>query len=255
MAFQEEIRLHECEALPKGWKRQEVLRRNGLTSGKSDIYYISPSGKKFRSKPQLARYLGDSVDLSTFDYRTGKINPMLERKCKKTKGTLFDYSRGIHNDASLVPPIRQTASIFKQPVTVVKTQRGGRTKEDLKQISSDKPKQVFWEKRLQGLQAFDVQTEVIRTVELPRVLKGIGPNVEDQTVLQIVGTAFFMLTRSQRLKAQKPKFNERNEAVFLELTEMMLCDISLKRIKFNAKDDGKKAYKLLCNKFLGDLEA
>lgn len=33
----------------------------------------SPSGKKFRSKPQLARYLGGSMDLSTFDFRTGKM--------------------------------------------------------------------------------------------------------------------------------------------------------------------------------------
>lgn len=32
------------------------------------------------------------------------------------------YNRTMRNDASLVPPIRQTASIFKQPVTVYKTQ-------------------------------------------------------------------------------------------------------------------------------------
>lgn len=51
----------------------------------------SPSGKKFRSKPQLTRYLGDSVDLSSFDFRTGKVNPMLARKNKKPRGTLFDY--------------------------------------------------------------------------------------------------------------------------------------------------------------------
>lgn len=33
----------------------------------------SPTGKKFRSKPQLARYLGNSMDLSSFDFRTGKM--------------------------------------------------------------------------------------------------------------------------------------------------------------------------------------
>lgn len=37
------------------------------------LYVRSPSGKKFRSKPQLARYLGGSMDLSTFDFRTGKM--------------------------------------------------------------------------------------------------------------------------------------------------------------------------------------
>lgn len=44
---------------------------------------------------------------------------------------------------------------------------------------------LFWEKRLQGLQAFDAQTEVLRNVDLPAALQGVGPNVEDQTVLQV----------------------------------------------------------------------
>lgn len=47
-----------------------------------------------------------------------------------------------------MPPIRQTASIFKQPVTVIKTQEG-KVKSDLKHGSQEKPKQLFWEKRLE----------------------------------------------------------------------------------------------------------
>ena len=30
----------------------------------------------------------------------------------------YDFTKSLRNDANLVPPIRQTASIFKQPVTV-----------------------------------------------------------------------------------------------------------------------------------------
>lgn len=45
----------------------------------------SPTGKKFRSKPQLARYLGNSMDLSTFDFRTGK---MLISKLNKNRQRL-----------------------------------------------------------------------------------------------------------------------------------------------------------------------
>lgn len=48
----------------------------------------------------------------------------------------------MRNDASLVPPIRQTASIFKQPVTVIKTQPSSRVKLDMKHGIQDKPKQV-----------------------------------------------------------------------------------------------------------------
>lgn len=47
--------------------------------------YVSPSGKKFRSKPQLARYLGNQMDLSSFDFRTGK---MLMSKLNKNRQRL-----------------------------------------------------------------------------------------------------------------------------------------------------------------------
>jgi methyl-CpG-binding domain protein 2 len=56
--------------------------------------------------------------------------------------------RTVRSDASLVPPIRQTASIFKQPVTLIKNQEG-KVKSDPKQGTQEKPKQLFWEKRLE----------------------------------------------------------------------------------------------------------
>lgn len=61
---------------------------------------------------------------------------------------ILNSFRNIRSDASLVPPIRQTASIFKQPVTVIKTQEG-KVKSDLKHGAQEKPKQLFWEKRLE----------------------------------------------------------------------------------------------------------
>ena len=56
--------------------------------------------------------------------------------------SLFGDSRGVKNDVSLIPPIRQTASIFKQPVTVIKTQPNSKVKTDLKHGIQEKPKQV-----------------------------------------------------------------------------------------------------------------
>ena len=59
----------------QGWIREEVPRSaGGISSRKSDVYYISPSGKKVRSKPELLKILGEHYDLSTFDYFTGKMN-------------------------------------------------------------------------------------------------------------------------------------------------------------------------------------
>lgn len=54
---------------------------------------------------------------------------------------LFIFSRGIRSEGALVPPIRQTASIFKQPVTVHKNQEG-KVKTDFKHGRQEKPRQV-----------------------------------------------------------------------------------------------------------------
>ncbi|XP_076039829.1 methyl-CpG-binding domain protein 2 isoform X1 [Oratosquilla oratoria] len=227
MSVQIEKRRFDCSALPKGWKREEVLRKTGLTSGKVDVYYYSPSGKKFRSKPQLARYLGDTVDLSSFDYRTGKLNPMLLRKNKRPKGTQFDYSRGMRNDASLVPPIRQTASIFKQPVTVIKTQPTSKVKSDCKHGTQDKPKQVFWEKRLQGLQAYDIEAEALRFVELPSALKAIGPSIADDTVLQSLATALHLVNGPIVGQTGPKQSLKDNPAVFLNPEQPLVAALNI----------------------------
>ncbi|XP_071277398.1 methyl-CpG-binding protein 2-like [Agelaius tricolor] len=102
----------DCPALPPGWKKEEVIRKSGLSAGKSDVYYFSPSGKKFRSKPQLARYLGNSVDLSSFDFRTGKMMPSkLQKNKQKLRSDALNPNKG-KPDLNTTLPIRQTASIF-----------------------------------------------------------------------------------------------------------------------------------------------
>eukprot|EP00063_Salmo_salar_P026993 XP_014001828.1 PREDICTED: methyl-CpG-binding domain protein 2-like [Salmo salar] len=73
----------DCPCLPPGWKKEEVIRKSGLSAGKTDVYYYSPKGKKFRSKPQLSRYLGNAVDLGCFDFRTGKMMPGKMQKNKQ----------------------------------------------------------------------------------------------------------------------------------------------------------------------------
>lgn len=62
----------------------------------------SPSGKKFRSKPQLARYLGNQMDLSSFDFRTGK---MLMSKLNKNRQRLR-YDNNNQNKVSVSGPWR-----------------------------------------------------------------------------------------------------------------------------------------------------
>lgn len=130
------------------------------------------------------------------------------------KQQTIDYSRPPKPDASLVPPIRQTASIFKQPVTLYKTNQESVVKNDLKpNVCHDKPKQLFWEKRLevliklkckemftkflhfitlQKLTACASDGEEFKQIDLEGCLKPVGPFISEMTVLQSVATALHL---------------------------------------------------------------
>uniref|UniRef100_A0A1A9VPJ9 MBD domain-containing protein n=1 Tax=Glossina austeni TaxID=7395 RepID=A0A1A9VPJ9_GLOAU len=268
----------DCNALPKGWQREEVLRKSGISAGKVDVYYYSPTGKRIDTKPQLSRHLGDAIDISSFDFQKGKfihhlplpsisvyrcsavsgtgcvnssstttsigasggpltITPQaassnsLKRKhktatqppagaspqhstllgsCTVTVPTAavpaaassnvnirqqqqLEFSRALRSDASLVPPIRQTASIFKQPVTVVRNHENNKVKHDTKHGAQEKPKQLFWEKRLERMRACHASGEELDDIVLPKNLKALGPNVHEQTVMQSLATALHVL--------------------------------------------------------------
>src|SRR5579885_104214 len=86
-----ERKRYECPALPKGWIREELIRRTGLSAGKADVVYYAPNGKKIKSKPQLSRLLGDTFDLSGFDFQTGKVNSLLLRNKNRKPKVQIDY--------------------------------------------------------------------------------------------------------------------------------------------------------------------
>ncbi|CAN8177889.1 unnamed protein product [Coccothraustes coccothraustes] len=75
----------ECPALGPGWQRREAFRKSGATSGRSDTYYRSPTGQKFRSKIELRRFLGPGHDLSNFDFKSGLQRPGPTRTRKSPK--------------------------------------------------------------------------------------------------------------------------------------------------------------------------
>lgn len=98
----------------------------------SDIHYVlvlvphSPDGKKFRSKPQIERYLGGSCDLNLFDFSsregTGETRRRTARE-RSVKPKVYtprsNYSE--ERPLSLHPlrpsgPIRRTCGVIKLPV-------------------------------------------------------------------------------------------------------------------------------------------
>jgi len=187
-----EVKRVDCVGLPHGWTKEEVIRKSGLSAGKTDVYYYSPEGRKIRSKPELVREVGNQVDLSCFDFRLGKVNLSAIRKSKRLKGTTYDYARGIRHDANLVLPIRQTASIFKQPVTVVRTRPESKTRTDLKHGPQEQPRQLFWEKRLQSLQACDITENEFQQLDLPKNIQAAGPDLTTENLLASIAAALHM---------------------------------------------------------------
>ncbi|XP_071011316.1 methyl-CpG-binding domain protein 2-like [Oncorhynchus clarkii lewisi] len=209
----------DCPSLPPGWKKEEVIRKSGLSAGKSDVYYYSPKGKKFRSKPQLSRYLGNTVDLGCFDFRTGKMMP---GKMQKNKQRLRNENLTINKgkpDLNTGLPIRQTASIFKQPVTKVVNHPSNKVKTDL-QRATEQPRQLFWEKRLKGLSASDITEVVLRSMELPKGLTSLGPDTSDETLLSAISSALHM--SSSPITGQTTSAVEKNPAIWLN-TSQPLC--------------------------------
>ncbi|NWQ82317.1 MBD2 protein, partial [Columbina picui] len=73
-------------------------------------------------------------------------------------------------DLNTTLPIRQTASIFKQPVTKVTNHPSNKVRSDPQRVT-EQPRQLFWEKRLQGLSASDVSEQIIKSMELPKGLQ------------------------------------------------------------------------------------
>ncbi|KAI8129506.1 hypothetical protein FF38_01220 [Lucilia cuprina] len=332
----------DCNALPKGWQREEVLRKSGISAGKVDVYYYSPTGKRIDSKPQLARHLGDAIDISSFDFQKGKfiqhlpppsislyrclpattsvvsssssgggtggstgsstsmtvagsatlptlgggitiipshhpsVGHSLKRKHRMgsqasalsssssiashhnllsscttmttttttstnlpLKQQQLEFSRAMRTDVSLVPPIRQTASIFKQPVTVIRNHENSKTKNDTKQGAQqqDKPKQLFWEKRLECMRACHATGEQFDDIVLPKSLKPLGPNVHEQTVMQSLATALHVLnTPVTGQTATKTEF-QKNATAFINPDQPLMQGILISEDDIRRQED------------------
>ncbi|XP_056642176.1 methyl-CpG-binding domain protein 2 [Diorhabda carinulata] len=136
------------------------------------------------------------------------------------------YGRGVRNDGSLVPPIRQTASIFKQPVTVYKLQES-KVKNDYKNGNQEKPKQLIWEKRLEGLRACDMDGFEFEAMELPKGLKPVGPNVTEDTIIQSVATALHVSSQPVTGQTSTKVLLEKNPGVFLDPKQPLVHAVNI----------------------------
>lgn len=239
----------DTQALPRGWRREEFSRPKGLSNGKYKVHYVNETGQRFKNKCMLARFIGGEVDLTPFDWRTGKIDPFLKRKVERMMKIResADVNRRLRNDHTIKPPLRQTVSNFKLPVTIYRIQpkeaapvvapansvMTRHVQDKIKQANNHeqqraalaaaearannlKPRQIFWEKRLQGLSASINDIENIEKFYLPRNIKPLIPDyIADDSVVRAIVASLHDRNVVTGQTAPKSEVNK-NPAIFMD---------------------------------------
>ncbi|KAF6095341.1 methyl-CpG binding domain protein 3 [Phyllostomus discolor] len=159
------------------------------------------------------------MDLGAFDFRTGKM--LMSKMNKSRQRVRYDSSNQVKGkpDLNTALPVRQTASIFKQPVTKITNHPSNKVKSD-PQKAVEQPRQLFWEKKLSGLNAFDIAEELVKTMDLPKGLQGVGPGCTDETLLSAIASALH--TSTMPITGQLSAAVEKNPGVWLN-TAQPLC--------------------------------
>ena len=162
-----------------------------------NVFFLnSPDGKKIRSKPQLEKHLPD-LDLGNFDFRSGTY-------CRRSKRKQGDKDQSFWRDLNggIIPaPVRQSnKSLSTQKVTyyppsmVVAGPKEKKRKHDNAvntKTDKDKPKQLFWEKRLQGIQVRSMDENVIKCFQLPSQIKSVGPSINQKSLMHSLVTNLY----------------------------------------------------------------
>ncbi|XP_062617692.1 dentin sialophosphoprotein-like isoform X2 [Saccostrea cucullata] len=146
--------------LPAGWTRKVVQRLSGKSAGKYDVYIYSPSGRKLRSKTDLARYLEEEgiTDLSADDFdftvrgkhhsvgHTSKhqtVGPTIKRKraeADSSKTTDADTSDGTEIKKRKNSAPKVTAKTFNKTREKSGKRGNANKKAVLSQVKDNSPK-------------------------------------------------------------------------------------------------------------------
>ncbi|XP_042283641.1 methyl-CpG-binding domain protein 3a [Thunnus albacares] len=177
--------------------------------------------KRFLNKPQIVRGLGSNLhtDVNASHSRPGRLLLTKVQRSRHKHPHDINHQIRAKPDLNTTLPVRQTASIFKQPVTKVTNHPNNKVKAD-PQKAVDQPKQLFWERKLSGLSAFDIAEELVKTMDLPKGLQGVGPACSDKTLLSAIASALH--TSPAPVTGQLTAAVEKNPGVWLN-TAQPLC--------------------------------
>ncbi|XP_053185724.1 methyl-CpG-binding domain protein 3a [Scomber japonicus] len=174
--------------------------------------------KRFLNKPQIVRGMGSGLhtDMNSGHSRPGRLLLTKVQRSRHKYPHDINHQIRAKPDLNTTLPVRQTASIFKQPVTKVTNHPNNKVKAD-PQKAVDQPKQLFWERKLSGLSAFDIAEELVKTMDLPKGLQGVGPASSDKTLLSAIASALH--TSPAPVTGQLTAAVEKNPGVWLNTTQ------------------------------------
>ncbi|KAK7945744.1 hypothetical protein WMY93_001472 [Mugilogobius chulae] len=177
--------------------------------------------KHFLNKPQIIHGLGNSTRTDVDSSSHVGAGRLLQTKTHhyKQKSAYNTVQLKTRLDLNTTLPVRQTASIFKQPVTKVTKHPKNTVKTDLRK-ARDPPKQLFWERKLSGLSAFNITEDLIKTMDLPKGLQGVGLACSDETLLSAIASALH--TSCSPITGQLTAAVDKNPGVWLN-TAQPLC--------------------------------
>lgn len=106
----------------------------------------------------------------------------------------------------------------------MKTQES-KVKTDLKHGTHEKPKQLFWEKRLENFTACDSDGSEFASIQLPKQLKPVGPEIKEQTLFQSVATALHSSTHPVTGQISSKTALSTNPGVFIDPEQPLMYQI------------------------------
>ncbi|XP_036105962.1 methyl-CpG-binding domain protein 3-like 1 [Molossus molossus] len=85
-------------------------------------------------------------------------------------------------DLSISIPLRMSNYIFKSPVTRITSHPGNEVRYHHLEETLDKPQQVCWQKRLQGLQACSTTGQLLSPFDLTKALQTLVPSCTGESL-------------------------------------------------------------------------
>lgn len=120
---------------------------------------------------------------------------------------------------------------------MVRNHEPNKVKHDAKHGGQEKPKQLFWEKRLERLRACHDNGEELDDITLPKTIRTVGPNVNEQTVLQSVATALHMLNAGVHGQSSTKAELSKNAMAFMNPEQPLMHAVIISEDDIRKQED------------------